>query len=176
MLELPLLVLVGLRAGSNCCSFSNGLGGPNVSHDLGHQTIDNNVFYTNCAGGAGLAPCAIDLDTDINGAGGVGWLSTSTWRNNLLYSPNSYGINYMTNETYSQANTGCCGLGTNASYATFVNNVWTASGNSQANPTLTALNYNWYILPQNFNLIPLSGLPAINGGTTSDYPRFILQV
>ena len=141
----------GTQAGcSNCCSFSNGLGGPNVSHDLGHQTIDNNVFYTNCAGGAGLAPCAIDLDTDINGAGGVGWLSTSTWRNNLLYSPNSYGINYMTNETYSQANTGCCGLGTNASYATFVSNVGTASGNSQANPTLTALNYNWYSLASKF--------------------------
>ena len=25
-------------------------------------------------------------------------------------------------------------------------------------------------MPQNFNLIPLSGSPAINGGTTSDYP------
>ena len=76
-------------AGGACCSWSNPT---NASHDLGHNTYDNNIFMAACP--SSLNNMQMQYDTDGNGAGGASWLGTDIWRNNLFFSTNTGGGYY----------------------------------------------------------------------------------
>ena len=53
------------------------------THDMGHNTWDNNIFVEMAAGGSGNAIMRYQMLS-----GDANWLSTDTWRNNILYANN----------------------------------------------------------------------------------------
>ena len=73
------------------CNYSNPT---NASHDLGHNTFDNNVMVVGCSGAWG-AEAAFRFDKDINGNGGLAWLASDTFRNNIVYVNGGYQYGFL---------------------------------------------------------------------------------
>jgi hypothetical protein len=133
----------------------------NASHDLGHNTYDNNIFYTGCTGSA----AALRYDSDYNGHGGTEWLATDTWRNNVIYSVGGgYGGGFLLIGNYR--NTGLKPM----TFAQFQSANLGGSTNLQSNPVLAAVNPAWYNAAANFDLRFQTGSPASGAGLASDAP------
>ena len=141
---------------------SGSLSNPtNATHDLGHNTFDNNTFYTGCTGSS----AAMRYDSDYNGNGGTKWLATDTWRNNAIYAAGGgYGSAFMLVGNY--ANTSYAPM----TFAQFQSGNLGGATNSQSNPTLVAVNPAWYNTPQSFDFQLQAGSPAMGAGLASDAP------
>ena len=138
----------------------------NASHDLGHNTYDNNIFMAACP--SSLNNMQMQYDTDGNGAGGASWLGTDIWRNNLFFSTNTGGGYYHGFLELGQFDQGV--TPTYRTYAQFLSAAGMAANNAQGNPLLVAANPAWYNTVQLFNLRVGAGSPAIGTGLGSDCP------
>jgi hypothetical protein len=150
------------------CSYSNGYNGAlNITHDLGHNTFDNNIFVTNCPAGAN-ANAQIEIDTDINGGGGLAWLQTDTFRNNIIYNAGP-ATSFLTVNSYTGATTYNTSGEASYTFAQFESNLGTGAGtNLQSDPLFTAANPSWTGSPQNFNLQLQAGSPARGAAFAGD--------
>jgi len=145
---------------------SGSLSNPtNASHDLGHNTYDNNIFYNACPSGSAL----LRYDTDYNGAGGAAWLSTDTYRNNIFYNVGTLWSGFFLSYNYAQS------ASTTLSFPQFEGTHLGGATNAQANPMLAAVNPAWYNTAQNFNLQLLAGSPAMKAGLAADAPAVDLM-
>ena len=148
---------------SGACSWSNPT---NASHDLGHNTYDNNVMAVACP--LGTNPMQVEYDTDGNGNGGASWLSTDNWRNNVFFSSNTGGGYY---NGFLETGTYGGGPYSNYSFSQFTSMALSATGNVQGNPLLTTANAStMYYAPQLVNPKLASGSPAISAGLVTDCP------
>jgi hypothetical protein len=140
---------------------SGSLSNPtNASHDLGHNTFDNNIFYNACPNPSAL----VRYDTDGNGKGGAAWLATDTFRNNIFYYTGTPWFGFFLSFNNSQS------ASTTKTFAQFqVSNLGGAT-NYVVDPMLLAANPAWYTAAQNFNLQLQSGSPAMKAGLAADAP------
>ena len=138
-------------------SIINGSAQTSPLLDLGHNTYDNNVFVemaATVAYNAAVVRYGYYSSSDLN------WLSTDTWRNNILYAANG-------------APPLAIGIGTTPptqDWSYFGANALVFTDNSQANPLLLGANDAWYNAPQNWNPQVAAGGPAIGAGLASDAP------
>jgi len=138
-------------------SIINGSAQTSPLLDLGHNTYDNNVFVEmapKLGFNAAVVRYGYFSSSDLN------WLSTDTWRNNILYAAN--GVPPLS-----------IGIGTippNEDWSYFAANALVFTNNSQANPLLLAANNAWYNSPQAWNLQVAAGSPAIGAALASDAP------
>ena len=140
---------------------SGSLANPtNATHDLGHNTYDNNIFYNACPSGSAL----LRYDTDYNGGGGAAWLSTDTYRNNIFYYTGNLWSGFFLSYNYSQS------ASTTKTFAQFESSHLGGATNSQANPMLAAVNPAWYNAAQSFDLQLQAGSPAMKAGLAGDAP------
>jgi hypothetical protein len=131
-------------------------------HDLGHNTFDNNIFFTACTDGSSSA---LRYDTDAGGAGGQKWLATDTWRNNIIATATRYSDGFVRIGNLKQD------AFINMTYAQFDAAIAAGKGtNLQSNPMFAAANPNWFKSPQLFDLRTRSGSPANGAGLSSDAP------
>jgi hypothetical protein len=147
------------------CNYSNTT---NASHDLGHNTFDNNLLVVGCTG-PWATQAAFRFDTDINGAGGLAWLQTDTFRNNIVYINGTYQYNFLVSNDFTDSENYNSATLTIYSFAQFESMLGAGLGtNLQSNPMLVAANPNWYNTPQNFNLRVQAGSPAIGAALAAD--------
>ena len=159
------LTCTGGTGGS--CNYSNPT---NASHDLGHNTIDNNILVTGCTG-AWASEAAFRIDTDINGNGGLAWLATDTFRNNIVYSNGGYQYGFLMVNDFTDSVNYNDGTSVGYTFAQFEAQLAAGAGtNLQLNPLLVAANPAWYTAPQSFNLQVQTGSPAIGAGLATDAP------
>jgi hypothetical protein len=159
------LTCTGGTGGS--CNYSNPT---NASHDLGHNTFDNNIIVTGCAG-AQASEGALRFDTDINGGGGLAWLATDTFRNNIVYSNGGHQYGFLMVNHFTDSVNYNDGTSVGYSFAQFEVQLAAGAGtNLQLNPLLVAAHPDWYTAPQSFNLQVQTGSPAIGAGLATDAP------
>jgi hypothetical protein len=144
--------------GSQCPNLTPATNCASASYlDLGHNTYDNNIFVemaSSVQSNAAVMRYGYNSSSDLN------WLSTDTWRNNVLYAANGapplaigVGITPPTQD-----------------WAYFAANALVFTNNSQANPVLLGANDAWFNAPQSWNLQVAAGSPAIGAALASDAP------
>jgi hypothetical protein len=149
------------------CNYSNQT---NASHDLGHNTFDNNVMVVGCTG-PWAAEAALRFDQDINGGGGLAWLQTDTFHNNVIYVNGTYQYNFLMVDDFTDSMNFVDGTSVSYTFAQFEAQLAAGLGtNLQSNPMLVAANPNWYNTPQNFNLQVQAGSPVIGAAFAADAP------
>jgi hypothetical protein len=149
------------------CNYSNPT---NASHDLGHNTFDGNIMVIGCPG-AHAAEAAVRFDTDINGGGGLAWLQTDTFRNNIIYLNGTYKYGFLIVNDFDDSQNYLDSTSVSYTFAQFESQLAAGLGtNLQLDPMLVAANPSWYNAPQSFNLRLQAGSPAIGDAFAADAP------
>jgi hypothetical protein len=115
------------------------------THDMGHNTFEGNIFVHWCASPA-VCPSGLGPVLMYDGPSATKWLSTDTWRNNILF-------NISAPQSIARIN----GKFVDWDWFTNTANVPQSSGNRNADPKFTAADPSWFQSGARWNLTPSSG-------------------